>query len=196
MGKQSLKNYKKQAKQDVSDKRVFQQNIISKGNEIINEFKCEFDEALLHCLDRKLDDDIFNYIYDCQLEHNKDINKKMEKIKRRIDHCASDVAIDFQIYSEERYLGLARHVSGSDISDLVMHIAKRKLFNRVLENDSENDSENNEHEKVSRTKIKHDDDSSEKWTVLAIKLDGIYKPVSSDYLKAVQKLQSWYRKYK
>ena len=56
MGKQSLKNYKKQAKQDVSDKRVFQQNIISKGNEIINEFKCEFDAALLHCLDRKLDD--------------------------------------------------------------------------------------------------------------------------------------------
>lgn len=193
MGKHSLKNYKKQEKQDVNNKRLFQHNIISKGDEIINAFKCDFDAALLHCLDRKLDDDIFNYIYDCQLEHDKDINKKIEKIRRRIDDHASDVAINFQIYSEERCLGIARHVSGSDISDLVMHIAKRKLFNQT--NYSENYSENSEHEKISRTKLKHDD-SSENWTVLAIKIDGIYKPVSSDYLKSVQKLQAWYRKNK
>ena len=128
MGKKSLKNYKKQQKQETNDKRLFQQHIVSTGDDIINTFKGDFDAALLHCLDRKLGDDLFDYIYDCQLQYEKYIQEQMKKIHRRIDDCASDVAVDFQIYSEERNLGLAQRITGSDISDFVMYLARKKLY--------------------------------------------------------------------
>ena len=38
MGKKSLKNYKKQQKQETNDKRLFQQHIVSTGDDIINTF--------------------------------------------------------------------------------------------------------------------------------------------------------------
>ena len=128
MGKKSLKNYKKQQKEDAIDKSVFQHKVILDGNDLIKKFKGDFDAALLHCLDRKLDDILFDYIYDCQLDHEKYVEEQMKKIQRKIDDCASDVAIDFQIYSEERNLDLAREISGNDISDFVMYLARQKLY--------------------------------------------------------------------
>ena len=113
MGKKTLKNYKKKAKEDAKDKRLFKRNIVYDGNDLINEFKGDFDAALMHCLDRKLGDDLFDYIYHCQLEHEKEIKNILEKIQRKIDDHASDVAVDFQIYSEERNLDLATYINGS-----------------------------------------------------------------------------------
>ena len=163
MGKKSLKNYKKQQKQETNDKRLFQQHIVSTGDDIINTFKGDFDVALLHCLDRKLGDDLFDYIYDCQLDHEKYIEEQMKKINRRIDDCASDVAVDFQIYSEERNLGLAREITGSDISDFVMYLARKKLYPPSIfdEKDDEND------EKYETDVKKYETENNEiKWTVL------------------------------
>ena len=128
MGKKSLKNYKKQQKEDAIDKSVFQHKVILDGNDLIKKFKGDFDAALLHCLDRKLDDILFDYIYDCQLDHEKYVEEQMKKIQRKIDDHASDVAVDFQIYSEERNLDLAREISGNDISDFVMYLARQKLY--------------------------------------------------------------------
>ena len=39
MGKKTLKNYKKKAKEDAKDKRLFKRNIVYDGNDLINEFK-------------------------------------------------------------------------------------------------------------------------------------------------------------
>ena len=145
MGKKSLKNYKKQQKEDAIDKSVFQHKVILDGNDLIKKFKGDFDAALLHCLDRKLDDILFDYIYDCQLDHEKYVEEQMKKIQRKIDDCASDVAIDFQIYSEERNLDLAREISGNDISDFVMYLARQKLYppsvlDSLLEDDKKSKS--------------------------------------------------------
>lgn len=164
MGKKSLKNYKKQEKQETNDKRLFQQHIVSTGDDIINKFKGDFDAALLHCLDRKLGDDLFDYIYDCQLDHEKYVEEQMKKINRRIDDCASDVAVDFQIYSEERNLDLAREITGSDISDFVMYLARQKLCPPSIFDENEENCENEE------TDVKKHENETEKdeikWTVL------------------------------
>ena len=163
MGKKSLKNYKKQQKQEATDKSVFQHKVILDGNVLINKFKGDFDAALLHCLDKKLGDDLFDYIYDCQLDHEKYIEEQMKKINRRIDDCASDVAVDFQIYSEERNLDLARYITGSDISDFVMYLARKKLCPPSIfdEKDDEKD------EKDETDVKKYETENNEiKWTVL------------------------------
>lgn len=162
MGKKSLKNYKKQQKQEATDKSVFQHKVILDGNVLINKFKGDFDAALLHCLDKKLGDDLFDYIYDCQLDHEKYVEEQMKKINRRIDDCASDVAVDFQIYSEERNLDLARYITGSDISDFVMYLSRQKLCPPSIFDENEENCENDE------TDVKkHETEKDEiKWTVL------------------------------
>lgn len=162
MGKKTLKNYKKKAKEDAKDKRLFKRNIVYDGNDLINEFKGDFDAALMHCLDRKLGDDLFDYIYHCQLEHEKEIKNILEKIQRKIDDHASDVAVDFQIYSEERNLDLATYINGSDISDFVMYLARQKLYPpSVLD---END-EKCEKEEINIKETETENDEI-KWTVL------------------------------
>ena len=45
------------------DSFLFHHKVILDGNDLINTFKGDFDAALLHCLDRKLGDDLFDYIY-------------------------------------------------------------------------------------------------------------------------------------
>jgi hypothetical protein len=163
MGKKSLKNYKKQQKQNTANKGLFHHKIILDGDDIINTFKGDFDAALLHCLDRKLGDDLFDYIYDCQLDHEKYVEEQMKKIQRKIDDHASDVAVDFQIYSEERNLDLATNITGSDISDFVMYLARQKLYPpSVL------DSLENANDQECQIKIKKPKNTSDeiKWTVL------------------------------
>ena len=163
MGKKTLKNYKKKAKEDAKDKRLFKRNIVYDGNDLINEFKGDFDAALMHCLDRKLGDDLFDYIYHCQLEHEKEIKNILKKIKRKIDDHASDVAVDFQMYSEERNVGLATYITGSDISDFVMYLARQKLYPpSVLDENDEND-EKCEKEEIN---IKETENDEIKWTIL------------------------------
>jgi hypothetical protein len=164
MGKKSLKNYKKQQKQHATDKSLFHHKVILDGNDLINTFKGDFDGALLHCLDRKLGDDLFDYIYHCQLDHEKEVNNILEKIQRRINDHASDVAVDFQIYSEERNLDLATYITGSDISDFVMYIAKQKLYPPSIL-DNKNDDENDKKEEIKIKKPKNTNDEI-KWTVL------------------------------
>ena len=125
--------------------------------------KGDFDAALMHCLDRKLGDDLFDYIYHCQLEHEKEIKNILKKIKRKIDDHASDVAVDFQMYSEERNVGLATYITGSDISDFVMYLARQKLYPpSVLDENDEND-EKCEKEEIN---IKETENDEIKWTIL------------------------------
>tara|TARA_Y100000591_G_scaffold332768_1_gene371468 strand:- start:1422 stop:1922 length:501 start_codon:yes stop_codon:yes gene_type:complete len=165
MGKKSLKNYKKQQKEDAIDKSVFQHKVILDGNDLIKKFKGDFDAALLHCLDRKLDDILFDYIYDCQLDHEKYVEEQMKKIQRKIDDHASDVAIDFQIYSEERNLDLAANITGSDISDFVMYLARQKLYPpSVLDSLLEDDKNGQECQR--KTKKPKNTSDEIKWTVL------------------------------
>ena len=86
----------------------------------------------------------------------------MKKINRRIDDCASDVAVDFQIYSEERNLDLARYITGSDISDFVMYLARKKLCPPSIFDENEENCENDEIDVK-----KHETEKDEiKWTVL------------------------------
>lgn len=166
MGKKTLKNYKKKAKEDAKDKRLFKRNIVYDGNDLINEFKGDFDAALMHCLDRKLGDDLFDYIYHCQLEHEKEIKNILKKIKRKIDDHASDVAVDFQMYSEERNVGLATYITGSDISDFVMYLARQKLYPpSVLDENDENDEKDEKCEKE-EINIKETENDEIKWTIL------------------------------
>ena len=165
MGKKSLKKYKKQQKQEATDKSLFHNKVILDGNDLINKFKGDFDAALLHCLDRKLGDDLFDYIYDCQLDHEKYVKEQMKKINRRIDDCASDVAVDFQIYSEERNLDLARYITGSDISDFVMYLSRQKLCPpSILDSLLEDDKNGQECQR--KTKKPKNTSNEIKWTVL------------------------------
>lgn len=164
MGKKSLKNYKKQQKQEATDKSVFQHKVILDGNVLINKFKGDFDAALLHCLDKKLGDDLFDYIYHCQLEHEKEVKNILEKIQRNIDDHASDVAVDFQIYSEERNLDLATNITGSDISDFVMYLARQKLYPPSVLDSLENDA--NDQERQIKIKKPTNTSNEIKWTVL------------------------------
>ena len=69
----------------------------------------------------------------------------LNNVQRRIDDVASDVAVDFQLYSEERCLDIARYITGSDISDFVMYIARQKLYPKSIFD--ENDSDNNKNKK-------------------------------------------------
>ena len=187
MGKKSLKNYKKQQKQDAQGKSLFHHKVILDGNDLINKFKGDFDGALLHCLDRKLGDDLFDYIYKCQIEHEKEVNNILEKIQRRIDDHASDVAVDFQIYSEERNLDLATYITGGDISDFVMYLAKQKLYPpSVL--DSLEDDGNDKKEEIKIKKPKSTNDKI-KWTVLATN-PHFYRE------KASICIQKWWKKIK
>ena len=179
MGKKSLKNYKKNKKEEAREKNIFKQDIIYNGNDIINNFKGDFDSALLHCLDRKLSNDMFDYIYNCQIEHEKKVEEILEKIKRRIDDCASDVAFDFQMYSEKRDLDLASYVTGSDISDFVMYISRKKLYTpSVFDN-----------EIIIRKKKKIKIRKKNKWTVLATN-PHFYRE------KASICIQKWWKKIK
>jgi hypothetical protein len=163
MGKKTLKNYKKKAKEDAKDKRLFKRNIVYDGNDLINEFKGDFDAALMHCLDRKLGDDLFDYIYHCQLEHEKEIKNILKKIKRKIDDHASDVAVDFQMYSEERNVGLATYITGSDISDFVMYLARQKLYPPSVLDENDEKDEKCEKEEIN---IKETENDEIKWTIL------------------------------
>jgi hypothetical protein len=164
MGKKSLKNYKKQQKQNAANKGLFQHKVILDGNDLINKFKGDFDMALLHCLDKKLGDDLFDYIYHCQFEHEKEVKNILQKIQRKIDDHASDVAVDFQIYSEERNLDLATNITGSDISDFVMYLARQKLYPPSVLDSIENDANDQE----CQIKIKKPKNTSDKikWTIL------------------------------
>ena len=163
MGKKTLKNYKKKAKEDAKDKRLFKRNIVYDGNDLINDFKGDFDAALMHCLDRKLGDDLFDYIYHCQLEHEKEIKNILKKIKRKIDDHASDVAVDFQMYSEERNVGLATYITGSDISDFVMYLARQKLYPPSVLDENDEKDEKCEKEEIN---IKETENDEIKWTIL------------------------------
>tara|TARA_Y200000002_G_C22654797_1_gene652989 strand:+ start:106 stop:657 length:552 start_codon:yes stop_codon:yes gene_type:complete len=183
MGKKSLKNYKKQQKEIVNNKRLFKQNTIYDGNDLINNFKGDFDAALLHCLDRKLNNDIFDYIYHCQIEHDQTVKEILDKIKRRIDDCASDVAVDFQMYSENRNLDLATYISGSDISDFVMYIARKKLFPPDVF-----DKENKE--VVEKKEKKEKKENNMKWTILGPASNPIKRQKNALYI------QRWWKKYK
>ena len=168
MGKKSLKNYKKQQKADALTKRLFQRTVVSDGNNLINHFKGDFDAALLYCLEKKLDDDLFDYIYHCQIEQDKSVEETLQNIERRIDECASDVAVDFQMYSEQRCLDLAVNVSGSDISDLVMYIARKKLFPQSMTNEKEEENEEEENEEEENEEEENEKDEI-KWTELTMK---------------------------
>jgi len=168
MGKKSLKNYKKQEKADALTKCLFQRTVVSDGNNLINHFKGDFDAALLYCLEKKLDDDLFDYIYHCQIDHDKSVEETLQNIERRIDECASDVAVDFQMYSEQRCLDLAVNVSGSDISDLVMYIARKKLFPQSITDEKDDENMGNEEENEEGNE-EEDENNEIKWTELTIK---------------------------
>jgi len=120
MGKKSLKLYKKKENEIKKDNS----QIASIGNDLIKKHRYNYDEALLYCLDNKIDNKIFDYIYGIQLKEETVFIEKHKKYVEKLEEIVADVSVDMEMYCEKCNIPLLYNFNPGNLQDFVLYLMK------------------------------------------------------------------------
>tara|TARA_Y100000996_G_scaffold321039_1_gene257167 strand:- start:82 stop:447 length:366 start_codon:yes stop_codon:yes gene_type:complete len=118
MGKLTLKKYKEKQK----EKNINKKNIKDFSLEILKNHGSNHDEALLYCLDNKLDDSIFDYIYSLQIKYKKEKRRKKKMLLFDIENHLLEFHDDFYDYTYRTSAPLGENLCDTDIINFLFFI--------------------------------------------------------------------------